>query len=945
MISHRSRLAALAALGLACGPAHSAPTPANGVVTTANIESTPLTYSSGPNTGTNQAAPDSSAPCDAATNACDEFELMVQLPEDYAAQRPNDLLVMRIDWTNTSSDYDLVVLDENGNQIGSSLNFLTNTEEVRIPAGQGTRSLRIRANFSSVANETYSGTVFIAPGATGGGPEGAPPDAGVRGDFATPRFHLYHSPQGRAIRAGEPTLFKNFNSPNTLFIAVLETLRVSFDDVTSPARDAWSLHSPLNGTLQSLDPILWGDETTGRVLSSQLTGANSLMSYSDDDGETWTPAQIAPPNGGADHQSVGGGPYGPDTLPGLPGLLYPNAIYYCSQSVALAFCARSDDGGLTFGPGIPMYDITKCFGLHGHVKVGPDGTVYVPNKSCLDDRGPTLLVDGKPAVVVSTDSGVTWAVRTVPTGTGGGGVDDPSVAIASDGTVYLAYLDVSGRVKVAMSRDRGVTWQNDQDVGFQAGVKHIAFPAAVAGDPDRAAVFFLGTTTQGNYADPAFEGVWYPYVAYTQNGGRTWVTEKVSEDLVQRNGVCGGGACRNLLDFNDAVIDENGFLQLGYADGCVGSCEVIGPNSFQSQGVIARQSGGPGLYAANDPVEPALPKTPRVDGYRTANFVHLQWPATDHGGAPIESYNIYRSVDGGAMKLLNSTAKLSYDDASANEAGADYRYQVSAVNSEGEGAPSPALALNVGDNVPADERVCTLPGITALIDQTNDDEHDAPITTAATDIIEVLTAEPQDSDDLAFTLRMRSFTQAEPLTQYTVRFGLESGTHESSSHYFVRLDNGDTGGARSTYGYLDAVGALVEVGELPEEAEVLAGEIRLRIPKSLIGNPPVGTPVSQVFATVSLINPTTGLPAGVPGAASPYLRDRAGFGRYVLVGNDFCARGAQLVPAVEVPLPVVENPAPVAVAASNRSRFGGAAGLTLLLPLALLAAARRRRMH
>lgn len=937
-----SHLACTAFFLVGCVPALAAPSPSNGVVTTANIESTPLTYTSGPNTGTNQVAPDSSAPCNAATNPCDEFELLVQLPENYATLRPNDQLVLRIDWTNTTSDYDLVVLDEASNEVGRSVNFLTNTEEVRIPAGQGTRSLRIRTNFSLVSSESYAGTVFIAPAATGGGLEGAPPDAGVRGDFATPRFHLYHSPQGRGIRAGEPTLFKNFNSPNTMFIAVLETLRVNFDDTTSPARDTWSLHSPLNGTLQSLDPILWGDEATGRVLSSQLTGANSLMSYSDDDGETWTPAQIAPPNGGADHQSVGGGPYGPDTLPGLPGLLYPNAIYYCSQSVAVAFCARSDDGGLTFGPGVPMYDITKCFGLHGHVKVGPDGTVYVPNKSCLDDRGPTLLVDGKPAVVVSTDSGVTWAVRTVPTGTGGGGVDDPSVAIASDGTVYLAYLEVSGRVKVAMSRDRGVTWQNDQDVGFQAGVRHIAFPAIVAGDPDRAAVFFLGTTTQGNYADPAFEGVWYPYVAYTQNGGQTWVTEKVSEDLVQRNGVCGGGACRNLLDFNDAVIDENGFLQLGYADGCVGSCEVIGPNSFQSQAVIARQSGGPGLYAANDPVEPTLPKSPRVTGFRTAQFVHLEWPATDNGGAPIESYNIYRSVDGGAMELLNSTVKLSYDDASADDESADYSYQVSAVNSEGEGVKSAALALAVGDNVPANRSVCTLPGITALIDQPNGDEHDAPITTAATDILEVLAAEPENTENLAFTLRMRSFTQAEPLTQYTVRFGVESGVHESSSHYYVRLDNGDTGGARTVYGYLDAVGALVEVGELPDAAEVLPGEIRFQIPKSLIGNPPVGTPISQVFATVSLINPTTGLPAGVPGAASPYLRDRAGFGRYTLVGNDFCERGALLIPAVEVPPPVVENPV-AAPAAVTRARFGGAFALGLLLPLTAAALGGRRR--
>ncbi len=65
------------------------------------------------------------------------------------------------------------------------------------------------------------------------------------------------------------------------------------------------------------------------------------------------------------------------------------------------FCARSDDGGLTFGAGVPIYNLTQCSGIHGHVKVAPDGTVYVPNRGC----GATQ------AVVVSADNGLTWAVQ------------------------------------------------------------------------------------------------------------------------------------------------------------------------------------------------------------------------------------------------------------------------------------------------------------------------------------------------------------------------------------------------------------------------------------------------------------------------------------------------------------------------------------------------------
>ena len=431
-----------AALLLSALPVLAETSPASGTATMANTEAMPLTYTSGPNTAVSANA-DNAAPCDDLVNPCDEFALTVNLPANFGSTNPNDQLVIRIEWTSMANDYDLVVYNAAGEEADTSGGTATTFEEVRLPAQAGINTYTIRTNFFAVADEAYTGLVFIATPDAGGGP-GALPIA-MPGTFDAPRFHVHRSPQGRGVRAAEPTLFKNWLSDNTMYIAVLETLRVSFDDSVSPAASTWSLHSPVNGVVQSLDPILWGDEITGRTLSSQLTGANSLLSFSDDDGESWTPAQIGPPNGGADHQSIGGGPYGPDTLPGFPTPLYPNAIYYCSQSIAAAFCARSDDGGLTFGAGVPLYPITQCFGLHGHVKVGPDGTVFVPNKSCLDETGVTLLMDGKPAVVVSSDSGVTWDVRTVPDAVGGGGVDDPSVAIAMMARPFIWLISKKAR--------------------------------------------------------------------------------------------------------------------------------------------------------------------------------------------------------------------------------------------------------------------------------------------------------------------------------------------------------------------------------------------------------------------------------------------------------------------------------------------------------------------
>src|SRR5881409_3031331 len=92
-----------------------------------------------------------------------------------------------------------------------------------------------------------------------------------------------------------------------------------------------------------------------------------------------------------------GGPYHAPAPPHGP---YPNAVYYCSQDLVTAFCLRSDDGGATYGPPVPTYT-SQCGGLHGHVKVAPDGTVHLPNNSCA----------GTGAVVVSEDNGLTWSVR------------------------------------------------------------------------------------------------------------------------------------------------------------------------------------------------------------------------------------------------------------------------------------------------------------------------------------------------------------------------------------------------------------------------------------------------------------------------------------------------------------------------------------------------------
>ena len=420
------------------------------------------------------------------------------------------------------------------------------------------------------------------------------PAKATQASATAPTYTNYPAPPGLATGAGEPSLSFDAKNGNVMFQAGLQTLRVTFDDTKSPARDSWTDVSYVLTSETTLDPILYSERATGRTFVSQLAAATSLMAYSDDGGVNWTPSQGAGIPAGPDHQTVGGGPLPKGLL--TPLTSYPYAVYYCSQAIALATCAVSLDGGLTFGAGVPIYNLTQCGGLHGHVKVAPDGTAYVPNANCGSQQG----------VSVSTDGGLTWTVRLVP-GSNSPGASDPSVAVATDGTLYFGFADGSGHPAVAVSHDRGQTWSYVWDVGGSFGIQNTAFPAMVAGDPNRAAFAFLGTPAGGAATgdDPTFPAVWHLYVAHTYDGGATWVTtDATPSDPVQRGTICTAGTTcsttRNLLDFMDARADAKGRVLVGYADGCVGACVDGPPNSGTATGTIARQLSGKGVYAAFD---------------------------------------------------------------------------------------------------------------------------------------------------------------------------------------------------------------------------------------------------------------------------------------------------------------------------------------------------------
>ena len=463
-------------------------------------------------------------------------------------------------------------------------------------------------------------------------------------------------------------------------------------------------------------------------------GGTSVTAITDDDANTFTSSAASGITSGVDHQTIGAGPYkrgilsdpaDPNSVIG-PTTSYPNAWYYASQSIGTATATRSDNGGVTFGLAVPMYNAVQCSGLHGHVKVSSDGTVYVPNKNCPDPDMNAATADGGQGFAVSEDNGLTWTVRTVPGS--GSGDNDPAVAVGAGGRVFLAYTAANKHIRTAVSDDHGVNFKYDQDIGLNVeiapgtmgNITASVFPSAVGGDNNRAAIFFLGTGSTdpndptGTDGEPTgagasngtqddFKGTWYPYIATTINGGQNWSVIRAG-DAVQQGVVCTNGTTcpsgtRNLLDFNDLQVDRQGRVLAGYADGCVtAACLSVTPNSGSrlsndrigttaaKVATIIRQVGGPRLFSdfdTNGPGAPMLP--PPVEVSSTLKGNQLTWQIPDSNGSPLTAYRIYRGFDNRESRLVGEVTANTrlFRDRKTGERGATY-YQVTAVNAFGE---------------------------------------------------------------------------------------------------------------------------------------------------------------------------------------------------------------------------------------------------------------------
>ncbi|MDT7573170.1 MAG: hypothetical protein QOE05_3344 [Actinomycetota bacterium] len=408
-----------------------------------------------------------------------------------------------------------------------------------------------------------------------------------------------------ADAAGEPSLGVSWKSGNALFQSLMDTYKLRFDNRAQPPTVTWSdVSSPYS--FVNVDPILATDPATGVTLAGGDDGACAVLSRTQDDGESWAPS--IPCTGVVDHPSVGLGPFAGAAPAGASG---PVAAYFCQQYPILNQCSRSLDGGSTWSPGVT---VKGCAGVFGHIKVAPNGHVYVPSGECFSGGLP-FVGDTNVGGFVSRDNGLTWDSWAVPGAKWPDRGFDPSVGITTDGTIYEGWgADLNAHPMIAVSHDDAAHWSKPVDLAATVDppIAGATFATVVAGSPGRAAFAFLGTRHQPANGVSVYDdkdALWHLYVSMTYDGGATWTTTQVTTDPVQRGGISDGGVAgdetRNLLDFMDAGVTRDGRVVVGFADGCIESThctldEATPSTSRSSWATVAYQAYGRGLLAQYD---------------------------------------------------------------------------------------------------------------------------------------------------------------------------------------------------------------------------------------------------------------------------------------------------------------------------------------------------------
>ncbi|MEE2812773.1 MAG: sialidase family protein [Candidatus Thermoplasmatota archaeon] len=449
------------------------------------------------------------------------------------------------------------------------------------------------------------------------GPDGLPVDV--------PHLDLNFNFSDVGEDGPEPSI--GITSSGCIFFIALEKVMRSCD-----FGETWEDVAGPQCAFQTNDPWGWVDPITDRIFAVQMQGLEtSWICWSDDDGESWLgnphDSGTTPIN---DHIKLASGPWTGSGY-GIGGIVsqnfYETAVYYCYNKLAGIFCYTSFDGGATFEVGGQVLGLAATgAGLHGAITSAPDGTVYV-----------TPRVE-TPTVIISKDNGFDWFTRTM-----GEDVGTPyprknsEVATDTESNAYHVWTGPGGPdengsfdgyngegVYMSRSTDSGESWEQESIRISPIEVVSYAFPQIDAGDPGRIAITYLGSEDAGQLGQPNLDGSpwdgnahyansnvsYHLYVTYSLNAldeNPVFHTVRATADPVQIGSIClNSGDCRgspsnrNLLDFNDLHIDNQGRVFIAFADGCFGDCATkenpLPEDSRSRRGIMCYLESGPSLY-------------------------------------------------------------------------------------------------------------------------------------------------------------------------------------------------------------------------------------------------------------------------------------------------------------------------------------------------------------
>lgn len=601
-----------------------------------------LVYSAGPFTSVNPSPQLGEPDCSLFPNSCDEFVLTTDIDAGYLAANPDHVVTISIQWPVAQNDFDVYLQDAGSGQTLQTSASSNDPEVIRFTPMAGVHQYRVVALAFAAVAESFTGTITLA----------AAPPSGTRvatyvvgTDVFTCNVHL----------TGQTTLFDHggdaepgaaYDLDGNLWVSSNAGLGGGIGLWKVAASDACSAspifrNSPDQGAGGGDTDIIVAPERNifgfYNIYVSSLSLANITSSTSLDGGDTFVATPVSDPVPVNDRQWNAA--YGANTL------------YLSWRSLNTGnqlFCARSDNGGLTFGAPIPVYDDIVGTALSTQLgnmatdtrpgasvplSAGPDGQGNIYHGYILTTQSAT---EGhKIYVAVSRDFGLTWTSHLVYTAPAGSTLDHIFSWLAVDGAgnVYTTWCD-SRDVFYASSTDiktsTSPTWSRPIRVNNGPLTKTCTLPMVEAGSAGRIVFGFYGTSALGSQPPLSDGAQWHYFQARTHDAlADVPVIEQiqVSDHVVHTGRVCEDGincdCCRELLECQELAIDpRDGSSLLTYAGAGgtfitkqvagvsaiagetivnPGSCSVLGDCDSGPPPVFESTCIAPGLTVATDP--------------------------------------------------------------------------------------------------------------------------------------------------------------------------------------------------------------------------------------------------------------------------------------------------------------------------------------------------------